>query len=113
MEFSPEKVKVFAPLEPNINHKATAFGGSINCLMTVCGWTMMYANFKPMFPKAYIVIQKSNINYLAPAKDDFYAECVLEDEGEKENLIHSFQKFGKGKLSLKVKCFCENKLVAE
>lgn len=41
-KFTSSEVKVLAKLEPNINHKSTAFGGSINSVMTVCGWSLVY-----------------------------------------------------------------------
>ena len=60
LEFTPSKVKIAAKLEPNINHKSTAFGGSINSLMTVCGWAMAFINIKKVDPEAHIVIQRSD-----------------------------------------------------
>ena len=55
MDFSSSKVRISAKLEPNKNHHSTAFGGSINCLMTVAGWSLMYANLKEIDPDAHIV----------------------------------------------------------
>lgn len=110
--FTPASVKIKAPLKPNVNHKLTAFGGSINCLLTVCGWSIMYANFSCLFPNADIVIQKSEIRYLEPIKKDFYAQCILENENDKKTLVSSYSKFGKGRMSLKINCYCEDRLSA-
>ncbi|QAA32531.1 YiiD C-terminal domain-containing protein [Clostridium manihotivorum] len=112
-EFTSTKVKLAAKLEPNTNHKATAFGGSINSLMTVCGWAMVFANIKAVDEEAHIVIQKSNINYKAPIDFDFSAECELYDEAEKERFFQTYQKHNKARLTLKVKCCKENKVFAE
>ncbi len=46
VEFKPHSVKILAMLEPNVNDKCTAFGGSISSLMTVCGWGVAFANVK-------------------------------------------------------------------
>lgn len=113
LEFSPSKVKVLAKLRQNLNHKGTAFGGSINSLMTVCGWVMVYANIKKNDKDAHIVIQKSNINYLKPIDKDFIAECILDDEIAKEGFIRTYNKQGKARLKLKVTCSDEQKLLAE
>jgi thioesterase domain-containing protein len=113
IEYTPLKVRILAKLEPNINHKSTAFGGSINCLMTVCGWAMTFINIKGIDPDAHIVIQKSNINYLAPIKEDFIAECDLTDEESKKKFLEMYTKHKKGRLNLKVSCYNQDALLAE
>lgn len=113
IEFTPSKVRISAKLKANINHKSTAFGGSINALMTVCGWAMVFINIKEIDPKAHIVIQKSSINYIAPIDEDFIAECELTDEETKVNFLDSYRKHNKARLKLKVFCFKEDKLLAE
>lgn len=102
--FSPECVRVTAALAPNINHQQTAFGGSIHTVMTVCGWSLMFANFRPRCPEAHIVIQQSEIRYLAPIRADFTAECTLTDADARQTLLTTFDKYGKGKLNLHVTC---------
>lgn len=113
LEFTPSKVRISAKLEPNINHKSTAFGGSINCLMTVCGWAMVFINIKELDPDVHIVIQKSNINYLAPIREDFTAECELYDEDVKRKFFEMYNKHKKARLNLKVSCYHEKTLCAE
>lgn len=113
LEFSPLKVKVLAKLEPNINHKSTAFGGSINCVMTVCGWALTFANIKDLDPEAHIVIRKSNINYLHPIKGDITAECTLTDNGRVERFLDMYTKHKKGILNLRVHCYDEDTILSE
>lgn len=113
IEFSPEKVKISAKLEPNLNHKGTAFGGSINSLMTVCGWAMVFANIKKIDEEAHIVVQKSSINYLLPIHNDFIAECSFEDEVGRERFFQTYSKFHKARIKLKVICNDEQNLLAE
>ncbi|MCY6355936.1 YiiD C-terminal domain-containing protein [Clostridium sp. ZS2-4] len=113
LEFTPYKVRVVAKLEANTNHMSTAFGGSINSLMTVCGWSMAYINIKEIDPNAHIVLQKSNINYLAPINNDFVAECVLSDAEDKKNFLEMYNERKKSKLKLKVSCYDGETLAAE
>lgn len=113
IEFTPSKIKISAKLAPNKNHKSTAFGGSINALMTVCGWAMMFINIKEIDPDAHIVIQKSNINYLLPIKGDFIAECHLSDEESKIKFLEMYTRHSKGKLNLTVSCYNQDSLLAE
>jgi thioesterase domain-containing protein len=113
IEFTPSKVRIAARLEPNINHKLTAFGGSINCLMTVCGWAMVFINIKEIDPDAHIVIKKSNINYLLPIDEDFVAECELSDEESKTKFFGMYNRRKKARLNLKVCCYKQDELLAE
>jgi thioesterase domain-containing protein len=113
IEFTPSKVRILAKLEPNINHKSTAFGGSINCLLTVCGWAMTFINIKGIDPEAHVVIKKSNINYLKPIEEDFIAECELTDEESRDKFIKMYNKHKKGRLNLKVCCYKQDMLLAE
>jgi thioesterase domain-containing protein len=113
LEFSSKKVRLKAKLEPNINHKSTAFGGSINSLLTICGWAMVYANIKTLDSTAHIVVHKSSINYLAPINDDFTAECILDDENIINSFFNSYVKHKKGRLKLNVACISEEKVAAE
>ncbi|URZ07157.1 YiiD C-terminal domain-containing protein [Clostridium felsineum] len=113
LEFTPYKVRISAKLNPNINDKGTAFGGSISCLMTLCGWAMTFANIKESYPDANIVIQKNTIEYLVPIKKDFIAECTLENEDDKKNFLEMYSKHKKGKLDLKVTCYDKDVLLVK
>ncbi|EKQ50139.1 MULTISPECIES: YiiD C-terminal domain-containing protein [unclassified Clostridium] len=113
VEFTPSKVRILAKLEPNINHKQTAFGGSINTLMTICGWAMTFINIKEIDPDVHIVIKKSNINYLAPIREDFIAECELRNEETKKEFLEAYARHKKSRLNLKVYIKDEKTIFAE
>lgn len=106
LEFTPDSVKISAPLEPNINHKLTAFGGSINCLMTVCGWALTYANIKPVEPDAHVVIGKSSIKYLLPIKGVFIGDARLE-KNDRKKFVERYEKYKRSVLD--VACVCYEK----
>lgn len=111
--FSTDKIILSVPFAPNKNDKNTGFGGSIACLMTVCGWSMMYINFYDLFPQGQIVIQKSEMRYLAPIHGDFQAICICDDEESKQKLITDIQTKGKGKLPLHICCISDGTVAAE
>lgn len=112
-EFTPSRVSISAGLESNVNHKLTAFGGSINSLVTVCGWSMVYIHIKPIDPEAHIVIQKSTIEYLSPIRHDFHTVCEMPGEEEMKKFIDMYQKFGRARIKLTVCCFDEGRLAAK
>jgi len=102
IEFTKSRVRLAAKLKPNINDKLTAFGGSINTLMTICGWSMVFVNIKEIDPKAQIVIKKSNINYRAPIREDFIAECEISEDEIRRDFLETYTKHNKSRLDLKV-----------
>jgi thioesterase domain-containing protein len=112
-EFNNLKVRLSAKLEPNINDKGTAFGGSISSLMTLCGWSMAFMIMMETDPNAQVVIQKSSINYLVPIKGNFTAECIMEDGEVKEQFLDMYRERRKGRLKIKVRCYAGDMLSAE
>ena len=113
IKFKPSSVKMLARLEPNFNHKHTAFAGSINSLMTLCGWGVVFANVKEFAPNSHIVIQRSNIEYLFPIEKDFVAECNIDNKLDIEKLRLTFNKFGRARIKLNVYCKDESKLLSK
>jgi thioesterase domain-containing protein len=46
-----------APLLPNINHRSTAFGGSISAVTILSAWTFVHVRLQPLLIPCQIVIQ--------------------------------------------------------
>ncbi|MFK0569779.1 YiiD C-terminal domain-containing protein [Endozoicomonas sp.] len=74
-QFENGKLIISCPLEPNINDKGTAFGGSMAALATLCGWlyTTLYARTRVTYCEA--VIADSQMTYHAPASGPISAHC--------------------------------------
>lgn len=89
-----------APLSPNINHKHTAFGGSLHSVATLACWCYLHLQLKQR-EEAPIVIVSSQISYLRPVEGDFYAICKAPHHDEWEKFLKAFSKKGKGRLELK------------
>ena len=60
-----------APLQPNLNHRQTAFGGSIATMGIIASWTLVWLKLKDCGIEHRIVIQNSSTNYLSPIEQDF------------------------------------------
>ncbi|MBF0288306.1 MAG: thioesterase domain-containing protein [SAR324 cluster bacterium] len=102
-----------APLDKNINHKQTAFGGSLNCLVTLAGWGMVYILLKEMEIDAHIIIQESKISYLKPVTDDFQAICPKPDDAMLQKFQKMLQKKGLGRIPLHCVIYEEETLAVE
>jgi len=100
--FEANDVKIGASLDANINHKGTAFGGSISSLMTICGWAIVFNNIKRIDPDAHIVVHTGAIKYMRPVENDFVAECHLADKDKMEKFIKTYKRYKKARISLQV-----------
>jgi thioesterase domain-containing protein len=77
---SPEAVTLSAPLAPNINHRSTAFGGSISTLAILSAWSLVNLRLKVAGLHTRLVIQSNRMDYDAPIEGDFTATAILTDE---------------------------------
>jgi thioesterase domain-containing protein len=91
-----------APLTPNINHKATAFAGSLNAVMTLAGWGTAWLVLREHNLHGTIVIQESSTHYLLPVGNDFTATCRVPPAEETERFLAGLRRRGKARLALKV-----------
>ncbi|WP_211234049.1 YiiD C-terminal domain-containing protein [Chitinilyticum litopenaei] len=99
---APARVCLAAPLAPNINHKATAFGGSLYALAVLAGWGMIAVRLKAAGLQAHIVIQEAQIRYRQPVTDTLQAECHVPDEAAFARFLRIFARHGKARISLPV-----------
>jgi len=98
-----------APLAPNINHTATAFGGSLAAATTLVSWGMLWLVMKQLKQQASILIQESSISYLRPVTKDFIARCEYPTEDQINKLLTTFERYGKGRIELQSEIFENNK----
>ncbi|MTI86421.1 MAG: thioesterase [Balneolaceae bacterium] len=105
VHFSNSRVELSAPLSNNINHRFTAFGGSISSLLITTAWSYLRLLFddegEGQIPR--IVIGKSNTNYLKPIVSDFSSELLIPDEDTLNHFIEMYHRFGKARITLKAK----------
>jgi thioesterase domain-containing protein len=94
-------LKLAAPLAANINHKSTAFGGSLYSLAVLCDWGLLHLKLAEAGLHKHIVIQESNIHYLQPVDQDMFAECCLNDAAFKK-FLRTLGKHGRARLALDV-----------
>jgi len=90
-----------APLAPNINHKSTAFGGSLATLATLAGWGLLQLLLREHSPVT-VVIQESRIQYLRPVAEDLQATCAMPLAGELERFLRNLTRKGMARIELEV-----------
>jgi thioesterase domain-containing protein len=100
--YDGERLTLAAPLAPNINHKATAFAGSLTAVATLAGWGAVWLLLREHDLSGAIVIQESATRYLLPVGGDFLATCARPAAGETERFLAALRRRGKARLRLAV-----------
>ncbi len=110
-EYSDLSLKLFAPLENNINHRDSAFAGSISSLVILSGWTLLHLKLLEAGIDCHLVIQKSTIDFLLPAHSDFETECIIPNEDVWDVFLYMLQKKNKSRIILKSQVSSEDKII--
>src|SRR6201999_2722323 len=64
-------VTLVAPLAPNINHRATVFGGSASAAAILSAWTWLHWSMRQAGHSSRLVIQRNTMEYLTPIAGEF------------------------------------------
>ena len=106
------RVRLAAPLVPNLNHRETFFGGSAAALATLAAWTLAHERLRARAGlDAHIVIQRSSMEYLEPAAAEVEAECVAPPDDEWERLARTVRRRGKGRIELTTQLRASGELI--
>lgn len=82
---------VSVPLNPNINHKGTAFGGSLYAACTAACYALIYSRqIQSKLEDRDLVIIEGQMKYIKPVKGDFTVKASL-DEKHWQSLVESLK----------------------
>lgn len=70
-------IRLSAPLTPNLNHRSTAFGGSLSALAILSGWALVHLALREQGFDARVVIQRTELDFQEPVDGDFSATAGL------------------------------------
>jgi thioesterase domain-containing protein len=99
-----------APLAPNINHKNTAFAGSLNAVLTLTGWGLLWLLLKELDLAGKIVIQDSTVNYLLPVTQDFSSTCLKPAPDQLARFEKTLRQHHRARLELEVNLIEQERL---
>jgi thioesterase domain-containing protein len=105
-------VLLAAPLAPNINHRETAFGGSISSLAILAAWTLIHVRLTTLKISARIVIQRSSMEYQEAVIGDFEAFCPTPTAEAWGKFLRTLQRYGKARLALTAEVRCGSLIAA-
>ena len=96
------RVVLEAPLGPNVNHRSTAFGGSVAALAILAGWTLTDLRLRRDGIGARTVIQTSSVRFDAPIEGPFLASCGPVDPDGWARLCRALERRGRGRIKIQV-----------
>jgi thioesterase domain-containing protein len=96
--FDGERLILSAPLDRNINHMGTAFGGSLNALAVMSGYGLLWLELQN--PECHIVIRDSSISYHHPVRGEIRATCIRPPEEFLSEFKKTFHEKGRARIAL-------------
>lgn len=91
---------VEAPVALNHNHLHTAFGGSINSVATLAGYTFLWLELRDV--DAHLVIRESTIRFLRPVVTRIHALCAPPRAEQLATFEAALRRDGKARIELQM-----------
>ncbi|HEV7985449.1 MAG TPA: YiiD C-terminal domain-containing protein [Steroidobacteraceae bacterium] len=99
VEVTDERVILSAPLEPNINHLGTVFGGSACALATLSAWSLLHRRLQSALPAVSLVLQSSSMNYRRPIAAGFSAHAQLAPDASWGLFLRTLERRGRARIT--------------
>lgn len=104
LDWQQHQLRLQLPLEANVNHKSTMFGGSLYCAAVLVGWGWLHLRLREAgIDDGHIVIQEGQISYPLPVTGAAIALCQAPEEKIWERFITTYQRRGRARLNLHTK----------
>lgn len=100
VQYDRTRLRLSAPLAPNINHKHTAFAGSLNALVTLSGWGLIWLLLYEYDRAGTIVIQDHTTSYLKPVTQDFTAEAIRPEPEHITRFLATLARKGRARIEV-------------
>jgi thioesterase domain-containing protein len=95
-----DSVVLSAPLAPNINHRATVFGGSASAVAILAAWSLLHVRLTADGYESRLVIQRNSMDYLAPISGDFTARSMLAEGSDWSSFTRMLTRRGKARITV-------------
>lgn len=95
--YDGERLHLVAPLAPNMNDKANAFGGSLASIMTLAAWALVSVKLEEAGAQADVYVQDSSLRYRHPLYDELAAQAWLAPDQSWEQFLAAFRQHGKAR----------------
>lgn len=100
VEAGPDAVVLSAPLEPNINHSATVFGGSASAVAILSAWSLVHLRLEAEGRVGRIVIFRNTMNYVRPIDGTFTARAEFDADANWPHFLEMFDHMGMARVGV-------------
>jgi thioesterase domain-containing protein len=97
---TPEEVMLTAPLQPNINHRDTVFGGSASALAILAAWSLVHTRLEIAGIHSRLVIQRNTMDYSAPILGQFSASARLSEPDKWAGFLKMLERKGRSRIAV-------------
>jgi thioesterase domain-containing protein len=108
----PDGVVLAAPIEPNLNHHTSAFGGSIAALSILAGWALVHVRLREEGSDAHTVVQTSDLAFVRPAHGPIEARTSRLDGAAWTRFRRCLARWGRGRIRVRVEVTSDGRQVA-
>ena len=95
-----EAVVLSAPLQPNINHRETVFGGSASALAILAAWCLIHTKLTSEGIVSRLVIHENTMSYDKPITGEFTAVSRLQNQELWPKFKAMLHRKGKARISV-------------
>lgn len=89
-----------APLRPNLNHRGTAFGGSLSALGILAGWVLVHSSLLRAGWNPRLVIQRHEVDFTAPAEATFEAWAPAPHPDAWSSFLHTYRRRNRARIDV-------------
>jgi thioesterase domain-containing protein len=112
LEATAARITLAAPLEPNINHRETVFGGSAASLATLAAWALLRVRLHDAGLDGRLVIQHSVMSYDRPIPGAFTAVAEYRDTAEWQRFLQTLTRKRRARIKLTAALQYQNETAA-
>ncbi len=113
LEANEERVRLHLPLEPNINHRQTVFGGSESAAAILSAWSLLWVRLRNHESHPKLVIRANSIEYTKPIESEFQAETQPISQEEWNKFLVGLERKGKGRIPIRARLLAEDQVCGE
>lgn len=96
----PDSIILGAPLAPNVNHRATVFGGSASAVAILAAWSLVHVRLKQAGISSQIVIQRNTMDYGLPIAGAFTARSSIQTADAWEAFLRTLKRRGRARITI-------------
>ncbi len=100
IETGPRQLVLEAPLEPNINHLGSVFGGALHALPTLACYAALWTLLVEGGVDGHVIVKKSSANYRQPVLSTFRASCQRPSPEVAAEFMNDLRRHKKARMNL-------------